>query len=119
MYTQTKYPGLIVDFKTKQLQDKRLRVVGKGVNPETETEYTELPPYTTRPVSPKRLASAKAEVVAALEESYFNTFCTHHLGEKAAEQAFHRVVSDVENGLRLKSSWKARSTNENVIKYFD
>ena len=59
MYTQTKYPGLIIDINTKLLKDKRLRVIGRGINPETETEYTELPPYTTRPVSPKRLASAK------------------------------------------------------------
>ena len=119
MYTQTKYPGLIIDINTKLLKDKRLRVIGRGINPETETEYTELPPYTTRPVSPKRLASAKAEVVTALEENYFNTFCTQNLREKAAEQAFYRVASDVENGLKLKAAWKARSTNENVIKYFD
>lgn len=51
MYTQTKYPGLIIDINTKLLKDKRLRVIGRGINPETETEYTELPPYTTRPVA--------------------------------------------------------------------
>ena len=119
MYIRTKYPGLIVDTKTKELKDGRLRVIGRGIDPETEVEYTELPPYTTKPVSPKRLASAKAEAVAALEESYFSIFGTHNLGGKAAEQAFSRVVLDVENGLQLKSAWKAHSTNENVIKYFE
>lgn len=119
MFVRTKYPGLIVDTTIKELKDGRLRVTGKGINPESEVEYKEIPPYTTRPVSPKRLASAKAEVVSVLEESYFNTFSAHNLGEKAAEQAFYRVVQDVENGLRLKSAWKARSTNDNVIKYFD
>lgn len=36
MYTQTKYPGLIIDINTKLLKDKRLRVIGRGINPEAE-----------------------------------------------------------------------------------
>ena len=115
----TKYPQLVVDIQHYTAEKGRIRVIGTPLKPEDLSPYEAIPPYKTKPVSPKLLKGAEAEAIKAIENCYYEQFGQGKLDEDAIRAAFEKVKSAVEDGMRLRPGWKAPSTNKSVILYFE
>lgn len=119
MYRSTKFPDLIVDIRSIELSDGRSRVRAVAMDSETDMAYSEIPPYTTKPVSKKRRANAEAEAIAEMEKTFFGRYGPGVADEKAIYAAFSSVKADVDAGFRLRPTWKAQSTNDQAITFFE
>ena len=115
----SRYPEMCVNIRKKTINDGRIRVIGTAMRAEDETEYPDIASYTTKPVSKKRLNSAVMEAVAAIEAKYYEVYGDGKLTKASVCAAFDGVRSDVGQGLRLQPTWKAKSTNEMAISFFE
>lgn len=116
---RSRYPELCVDIKEHRLKDGRVRITAAAIRAEDEAEYTDIAPYTTKPVSRKRINSAIAEAISIIEARFFESCGGEKLTEEAVNAAFKEVKTAVENGLHLKPSWKAPRTNGNAMLFFE
>ena len=119
MYRSTKFPDLIVDIRSIELSDGRSRVRAVAMNPENDIAYSDIPPYTTRPVPKKRRANAETEAIAELEKTFYSMYGAGVADEKAIYAAFSSLKADVGSGFQLRPTWNAQSTNDQAITYFE
>ena len=119
MYRPTKYPNLIVDIKQIELSDGRCRIRATAVDSESDVPYSDIPPYTTRPVPKKRRANAETEAIAELEKTFYSMYGAGVADEKAIYAAFSSLKADVGSGFQLRPTWNAQSTNDQAITYFE
>lgn len=114
----TKYPALNADIKERRLKDGRVRISGTAICAEDQSVFADIVPYEAKPVSLKRKNSAITEVITMLEVRYCETHMRKTLTEKDICIAFAAVSAKVEDGIRLKPTWRASSTNKQVIQFF-
>ena len=115
----TKYPALNVDIKERMLKDGRVRISGTAICVEDQSEYADIVPYETKPVTLKRKNSAITEAITAIEARYLGTHMRKTLTGEDIRTAFASVAAKVADGMRLKPTWRASSTNKQVIQFFE
>lgn len=115
---RSRYPELCVDIREHHLKDGRVRVTGTAIRVADATEYPDIAPYQTKPVSCKRINSAIAEAIDVVACRYYETYGEGELTVEAFQKAFGTVEEAVKNGLCLKPSWDSPSTNLDVIRFF-
>ena len=115
----TKYSALTVDIKERTLKDGRIRITGTAIRAEDGSPYADIAPYETKPVSLRRRNSAITEVIATIEARYQETHMRKALTEEDIRAAFAVVSAKVADGMRLRSTWRASSTNNQVILFFE
>lgn len=116
---RSRYPTLVVDIQINELSDGRLRVLGRAINPEDNTEYAEINAFRTSPVQNNRKNSAITEAKETLERRFYEVYRNGLLDEQAIRDAFQKVKEGVESGEWLRPSWKSASTNKSVMLYFE
>ncbi len=116
---RSRYPNLVIDIQIKNLRDGRLRVLGRAINSEDNVEYAEINAFQSFPVPKKLLKGAITRVKESLERRYYELYGGGKLDEQSICNAFQKVKVDVQSGKRLRPSWKAQSTNDGVVQYFE
>ena len=118
MYRRTKYSNLVVDIRRKQLPDQRYRVIASAIHLDTDARIAEIAPYICPPVSSKRLAAAEAEAITAIENEFYRLFGLGALKKADLDRLLADLATKVNNGYRLKATWKAETTNQQTLKFF-
>lgn len=118
-YRQTKYPDLFAALTYKNLPDGKTRVTAIPIH-QDQSRWSELAPYTTKPVTPSRLASAEAEAIARLVAAYENLYGTDVITADDIVKVVEAINNDVKsNNLRLRTTWAATSTNLMALLFFE
>lgn len=119
MYYRTTIPNLVINITIKELKDNKVKALGVGVNPEDDTEYTDLGLIASKTVTRKRQQYAVTEVIGKLEKLFLDHHGLGSVDEAAMFAAFNRAEDAVLNGgLHLKPSWKHPDTNKAAITFF-
>lgn len=115
---RSRYPELCVDIREQHMKDGRVRVTGTAIRAADDTEYLDIAPYQTKPVTYKRVNGAITEAIDIIASRYYETYGEGELTKEAFQKAFEAVEAAVQNGHRLKPSWDSESTNNDVIRFF-